>query len=316
MADDDQTPERPFVDFSGWAPVLGRWETHPDGAVYTGPEDPTEPAVGMLIAPDSVGVMAGVISVHMRFPSDPQEQEPQGRLVFGFTPRAGQHYSAGLGGYRALYCVEAFLPSEGYVSLSTLGRADALQRDRDYDVTVTLLGQRAILDVDGVAIADVSLPSPLEGSQVGLTARGRSTVEFHSFLSLGEQPEAFIVMKFGEPYDTLYREVIAPVCAELGYQPVRADEFSGPGVIIEDIIDGIRRASVVIAEITPVNANVFYELGYAHATGKPTILLADRGELENLPFDVSGRRTIFYDDSIGGKPRVEADLRRHLLALS
>ncbi|KKK84342.1 hypothetical protein LCGC14_2784310, partial [marine sediment metagenome] len=64
-----------------------------------------------------------------------------------------------------------------------------------------------------------------------------------------------------------------------------------------------------------VNANVFYELGYAHATGKPTILLADPSEVEQLPFDVSGRRCIFYDDSIGGKPKVDTELRRHLESL-
>jgi nucleoside 2-deoxyribosyltransferase len=50
------------------------------------------------------------------------------------------------------------------------------------------------------------------------------------------------------------------------------------------------RSTVVVAEITPVNANVFYELGYAHALGKQTILLAERGR--TLPFDVSGYRCI------------------------
>lgn len=69
-------------------------------------------------------------------------------------------------------------------------------------------------------------------------------------------------------------------------------------------------ADVVIAEISPVNANVFYEVGYAHARQTPTILLARRGE--QLPFDVSGYRTIFYENTIGGKDDVAADLRRHL----
>jgi hypothetical protein len=71
---------------------------------------------------------------------------------------------------------------------------------------------------------------------------------------------------------------------------------------------------VVIAEITPVNANVFYELGYAHALGKDTILLAERGK--QLPFDVSGYRCIFYDNTIGGKQHVEESLRKHLRNIS
>jgi hypothetical protein len=70
---------------------------------------------------------------------------------------------------------------------------------------------------------------------------------------------------------------------------------------------------VIIAEITPANPNVFYELGHSHATEKPAILLAERGR--PLPFDVSGFRVIFYDDSIGGKRQVEDELRRHLKAI-
>ncbi|HEY3929855.1 MAG TPA: hypothetical protein VGL89_15900 [Candidatus Koribacter sp.] len=64
-------------------------------------------------------------------------------------------------------------------------------------------------------------------------------------------------------------------------------------------------------EITPVNANVFYELGYAHAIGKPTILLAN-GNLEKLPFDISGYRVVYYSDTIGGKSDIEATLLKHL----
>jgi len=46
---------------------------------------------------------------------------------------------------------------------------------------------------------------------------------------------------------------------------------------------------------------------------KPTILLAQRGR--DLPFDIRSYRVIFYDDSIGGKPAVERDLREHLHAI-
>jgi nucleoside 2-deoxyribosyltransferase len=71
---------------------------------------------------------------------------------------------------------------------------------------------------------------------------------------------------------------------------------------------------LVIAEITPANPNVFYELGYAQALGKPTILLAQRGG--TLPFDIRSFRVVYYDDTIGGKTRVEQDLARHLEAIA
>jgi nucleoside 2-deoxyribosyltransferase len=105
--------------------------------------------------------------------------------------------------------------------------------------------------------------------------------------------------------------VVRPVSEDLGFFAFRADDVFRPGVILQDIIQGIVGSDVVLAEITPVNANVFYELGYAHALNKPTILLANRNT-EKLPFDISGYRVIFYDDSIRGKRDVEATLRKHL----
>lgn len=129
-----------------------------------------------------------------------------------------------------------------------------------------------------------------------------------------ELPTAFVVMQYTEPYTFLYSDVIEPVAKEMKLRPYRAADVAGPGVILQDIIQGIAEAKVVIAEITPPNPNVFYELGYAHALGKPTILLADR-RVEKLPFDVSGYRCIFYSDSIHGRKDVEDNLRKHLGAL-
>jgi len=69
----------------------------------------------------------------------------------------------------------------------------------------------------------------------------------------------------------------------------------------------------VIAEITPANPNVYYEIGYAHALNKPTILIAERAT--ELPFDVSPFRVLFYENTIAGKKRIEEGLRRHLEAI-
>jgi hypothetical protein len=84
-----------------------------------------------------------------------------------------------------------------------------------------------------------------------------------------------------------------------------------PGVILQDITRSIVESDVIVADITPTNPNVFYELGYAHALQKPTILLANR-QLEKLPFDIGGYRVIFYDDTIGGKREIENTLEKHL----
>ena len=37
-------------------------------------------------------------------------------------------------------------------------------------------------------------------------------------------------------------------------------------------------AKFIIAEITPENQNVFFEVGYAHAMRKPIIFIAEKGK--------------------------------------
>jgi hypothetical protein len=65
-------------------------------------------------------------------------------------------------------------------------------------------------------------------------------------------------------------------------------------------------------QVSPLNANVFYELGVAHALNKPTILIAEKDT--KLPFDVTPFRTLFYENSIGGKRKLEEGLSRHIHA--
>jgi hypothetical protein len=43
------------------------------------------------------------------------------------------------------------------------------------------------------------------------------------------------------------------------------------------------------------------------------ILLAERGK--QLPFDISGYRVLFYDNTIAGEKQVEDGFRKHLTAI-
>jgi hypothetical protein len=138
---------------------------------------------------------------------------------------------------------------------------------------------------------------------LGLFTWGVEKVAFKNLCVRREPGTAFVVMQFSDPYQTLYADVIQPVIESYKLRAYHAGEVFGPGIILEDITRGIVEARIVIAEITPPNQNVFYELGYAHALKKPTILLAD--STKDLPFDISGYRCLFYENSIGGKKKVE-----------
>ncbi len=171
-------------------------------------------------------------------------------------------------------------------------------------------GQRLTLNVDGIKVLDHILAAPLSREQLGLYAHGGAPIRFSAVEVSTQAYSAFVVMQFTEQFNELYDEVIRPVCEGLEVNAYRASDIYRPGAILQDILQGLDESYVVIADVTPANPNVFYELGYSHALKKPVILLAERGT--NLPFDISGYRVIFYDNTIGGKSAVESDLRRHL----
>lgn len=75
----------------------------------------------------------------------------------------------------------------------------------------------------------------------------------------------------------------------------RADEDSRPGMITDKVINDINDSDLVIADLSELNPNAFYELGIRHSAGKPTIHMAAQDTA--LPFDNLGHRTIFFEMS-------------------
>ena len=93
--------------------------------------------------------------------------------------------------------------------------------------------------------------------------------------------------------DLLLHAVIKEVleAEEFGYQVKRADEDADPGMIGDRVITDITHAELVVADLTDLNPNAFYELGIRHSTEKLTIHVARSGT--QLPFDNVTHRTIF-----------------------
>jgi len=103
----------------------------------------------------------------------------------------------------------------------------------------------------------------------------------------------FVMMPFGQWMDAYYRDIYVPAIREAGLEPVRADELFSTGSVIEQIWEQISRAKVLLADLTGKNANVFYELGLAHAANKPVVFTT--GQLEDVPFDLRHLRVAVYD---------------------
>lgn len=106
-------------------------------------------------------------------------------------------------------------------------------------------------------------------------------------------PLAFVAMPFGPAFDDVFHYGIRQPLQWLGMNCERVDEAKFEGPIVDRILQRIREARVVVADLSDHKPNVFLEVGYAWGCGRPTVLLY-RGEPESLPFDVRHRKVLVY----------------------
>jgi len=106
------------------------------------------------------------------------------------------------------------------------------------------------------------------------------------------KPLAFVAMPFREDMLDHYEYGIQNAVQTMGFLCERADQAHFTGDILQWVKDRIMRSSVVIADLSFANPNVYLEVGYAWGCGKPTILLIRHGE--DLKFDVKGQRCLVY----------------------
>lgn len=107
---------------------------------------------------------------------------------------------------------------------------------------------------------------------------------------------AFILMPFDHSYNDVYKLGIKAACEDAGIYCERVDEQVFQETILERVYNQISKADIIVADMSGRNPNVFYEVGYAHALGKTTILLTNKAE--DIPFDLKHFQHIVYGESI------------------
>lgn len=129
------------------------------------------------------------------------------------------------------------------------------------------------------------------------------------------KPYCFVIMPFGSDaavYEMI-RSTVQEACALECY---RADDFlMGSCYLQQKILELIRGADIVIAEVTESNPNVFYETGYATALGKPILLIAK--ERKKVPSDILGLERLIYDDAKRNELFLfQRDLSQHVRSMT
>jgi hypothetical protein len=122
----------------------------------------------------------------------------------------------------------------------------------------------------------------------------------------------FVAMPYDDGSVARYERVVADAVSASGLDRVLARDSLATGIVVAEMKRQIESCVVMLAVLSDerrsgspacsspgeagmaaINPNVMYEVGYAHALGIPTVLLADVSV--GLPFDVSGYRAVIDD---------------------
>ena len=110
-------------------------------------------------------------------------------------------------------------------------------------------------------------------------------------------PICFVIQPFDEENDRRYEEVYKPALQDAAVTPYRVDRDPSVAVPIDSIENKIKESDIFLADITTHNPNVWYELGFAFATGRPVVMICEGAAFAKLPFDIQHRLVVQYSTS-------------------
>lgn len=118
-----------------------------------------------------------------------------------------------------------------------------------------------------------------------------------------------VMMPFGDEFEDVY-EAIQGAVTQAGLSCRRVDQLSGSTAIMDDIADLLWSSGTIIADMTGMNPNVFYETGIAHTLNRKTFLITQ--DVEDAPFDLKHIRHLEYSNLGLGLNRLQKKLVEYL----
>jgi hypothetical protein len=151
-----------------------------------------------------------------------------------------------------------------------------------------------------VSAQEVARSSPLLADRIAVSSDvGVDEVaeRLRAVVSRGHETRrsrCLVLSEFSADYAPVY-ESIAAALDEAGVDSIRVDQQPTSAALADKVIDLIRSADFVVADISASSPNLFYEIGMVHGMKKPIILLMDTKSKARMPFDLSGYRFLPYD---------------------
>ena len=123
------------------------------------------------------------------------------------------------------------------------------------------------------------------------------------------KPVVFVITPFDDNFLALYEGLKERFSDSFEF--TNAGDLDNQQSILKDIVVGIYSADVIIADLTGLNPNVFYELGLAHAMDKKVIIITQ--DIDELPFDIKSYRANPYSLLFNKVPQLYAKLEELLM---
>jgi len=124
-----------------------------------------------------------------------------------------------------------------------------------------------------------------------------------------DRAHVFCVMPFSEKWsDTVWRSCIEVAVVGARLKPKRGDTTLRTGSLIKNVWNQILESGCAVADLSSPNPNVYYELGMAHALGRDTFVMVQKGV--DLPADIKGAHYLEYDlgDLAGAAQQLQSQL--------
>jgi hypothetical protein len=175
---------------------------------------------------------------------------------------------------------------------ANLGRAERLRRHLEETLSGSALS--------GGKAGTVTIP--FLGEEVG------NRVGNVSSRAPSDRDHAFVAMPFAKQFEDVFHYGIAPSIHSTGLLCERIDQATFTGDVLARMKERISAATLMVADLTDANPNVYLEVGFAWAADVPTVLVHHRDS--ELKFDVQGQKCLSYSTIKELEERLAPELKK------
>ena len=113
-------------------------------------------------------------------------------------------------------------------------------------------------------------------------------------------------MPFSKAFEDVFHYGVESAVHRSGLLCERIDKTVFTGNVLDRIKEKIRTATLIVADLTDANPNVYLEVGFAWAADVPTVLI--RHCDSDLKFDVQGENCLSYETITELEERLAGEL--------